>query len=485
MRHLTLGRTLGIITVLLLFAIATRIPIDTDTWWHIRSGEYTLTQGMITADPFSHTYAGERWINHSWGAQLVLYAAYTLAGDVGLSLFTAALAVVGTLAIAPVLRGNIYVRAFVLVLAAATASVFWAARPQMFSYAFSGVTLWVLYSHKDGQGTRLWWLVPLMWLWGNLHAGYSIGFIFMGAFLAGELLNRWHAGQAARFSWRSWRGLLLVTVACVGVLLLTPYGAQTLLVPFETVGMDALRRYIQEWNSPNFQGRETWLFIVMLMALFAFAWLARLTWDWTGFFLVAGTCFMALLYGRNIAVFAVAAAPLLSRLVDAALTERGLVLRPRRATPTTARLNALFVAAVAIGLAVYVLGAVWSPSAIRKAQEDFLPVNAVRYLRENALPRQVFNSYNWGGYLLFAAPEYPVFIDGRTDLYNAFLRTYLETTAAVGDWRAVLAQYDVQTVLIERGVALDFALRDEPGWREVYRDDLAVIFVRDAQEAGE
>lgn len=485
MRKLTLERTLGIITILLLFAIATRIPIDTDTWWHIRSGEHTLTQGMITTDPFSHTYHGERWINHSWGAQLVLYGLYQVAGDVGLSLFTAVLAVGGTLALAPVLRGNLYVRAFVLVLAAATASVFWAARPQMFSFFLSGVTIWILYSHKYGQGARLWWLVPLMWLWGNLHAGYSIGFIVMGAFLAGELLNSWNTTQEERYSRQSWRTLLGVMVACVGVLVLTPYGLQTLLVPFETVGMDALRRYIQEWNSPNFQGRETWLFIGMVVALFGFAWLSRPKWDWTGFFLVGGTLFMALLYGRNIAVFAVASAPLLSQLVDNTLTERGLVLRPRRTSAMNGRINALLVGVVALGLAVYVLGAVWSPLAIEKAQNDFLPVEAVRYLRENELPQNLFNSYNWGGYILFAAPEYPVFIDGRTDLYNAFLRIYLETTATVGDWRGVLNEHGINTVLIERGVALDYALREEADWQEAYRDNLAVIFTRTGAEANE
>ena len=29
----------------------------------------------------------------------------------------------------------------------------------------------------------------------------------------------------------------------------------------------------------------------------------------------------------------------------------------------------------------------------------------------------MFNSYNWGGYLMFKLPDYPVFVDGRTDLY--------------------------------------------------------------------
>ena len=81
MRSLTIERSMTIILFALIFALATRVPVDTDTWWHIRSGEYTLTHGMIYADPFSFTMLGQPWINHSWGSQIVLYGAWQLAGQ--------------------------------------------------------------------------------------------------------------------------------------------------------------------------------------------------------------------------------------------------------------------------------------------------------------------------------------------------------------------------------------------------------------------
>jgi len=73
MRQLSIQRAAVIILFGLLFALAARFPTDTDTWWHLRSAEYTLQNGIIYSDPFSFTKAGEPWINHSWGAQLVLY----------------------------------------------------------------------------------------------------------------------------------------------------------------------------------------------------------------------------------------------------------------------------------------------------------------------------------------------------------------------------------------------------------------------------
>ena len=79
MRQLTIERTASIILFVLLFAMAARIPTDTDTWWHIRSGEHTLEHGMIYADPFSHTANGQPWINHSWGAQVIMALVWRLA----------------------------------------------------------------------------------------------------------------------------------------------------------------------------------------------------------------------------------------------------------------------------------------------------------------------------------------------------------------------------------------------------------------------
>ncbi|MFQ3648353.1 MAG: hypothetical protein SNJ80_15610 [Anaerolinea sp.] len=475
---LSLEQATFLILMALLVAVATRVPVDTDTWWHLRSGEYTLTQGMIYTDPFSHTFQGQKWVNHSWGAQLVLYGAYRLLGNVGLSLYTTLLAVWGIAVLYPVMRGPALLRAFVLVLAAATASVFWSARPQMASFFLSAVFLAVLYHYTHTPTRRIWWLVPLMALWANLHAGYSIGFIFMGAFVAGMALNRLGRVETA-YTLHDVGVLALVAAACVPMLLLTPYGLDTLLVPFETVGIGALRQFVQEWNSPNFQQPATWPIIAMVVVSLGAAWLSRSKWDWVSFFLWGGTLFMALLYGRNFAVFAVAAAPVLSFWIDDALRARGWTLRPRPTTARRSRLNWALVIMVWAGVLLYVVGAVWPARVIREAQRALLPVDAVAWLNEQTLNGNLFNSYNWGGYLIFAAPEQPVFIDGRTDLYGEFVRQYVQMANALGRWRDLMDEYDIGTVLIETNSSLDAALRREPGWMVAYEDRVAAIHIRE------
>ncbi len=483
LRGLTIERVMLVTIFALLFVMATRIPIDTDTWWHIHSGEYTLQHGMIYSDPFSFTKQGEPWVNHSWGSQLILYGVWQLAGNIGLSLYTAVLATGGMAFIYRICHGNVYLRGFALVLGASTAAVFWSARPQMISFFLSTVILYLLYSYKHKKIDNLWFIPLIMLVWGNLHAGFSIGFIFIGGVIAGEILgNLFNRGGEDVISWQGVRKLILVALFSVAALVINPYGVKMLLVPLQTVSIGALRDYIQEWNSPNFQQRQTWPFIALLLGTLGAVGASSKKLDWTDFILFSGTAFMGLLAGRNIAVFAVVATPVFSHYVDAALQERGWILKPiQRVTRRQARLNAVLLGVILFG-ALAVIASVWSPTAIDTAQRQFLPVNVAEYMAENNLSGRMFNSYNWGGYLMFALPDVPVYVDGRTDLYrDEFLLRYLKTAVGGDGWREVLDEDAIDFVVIEAKGGLANRLREASGWTLLYEDeqDFAVIFTRD------
>jgi hypothetical protein len=72
-----------------------------------------------------------------------------------------------------------------------------------------------------------------------------------------------------------------------------------------------------------------------------------------------------------------------------------------------------------------------------------------------------------------------VFIDGRADVYgDAFMDEYVLAYQLRGDWRRPLERYGVELVLIESGASLEALLNESDGWQRVYRDELAVIFIR-------
>lgn len=480
LRKLTIERTTFFILFILLFALSTRVAADTDMWWHLRIGQSFLETGQFSyTDIYSFTFAGEPRINYGVGAQIIMYAIWSVAGNFGMSLFTAILATWGMYLVYKAGQGSVYMQAFVLIFGAATAAVFWSPRPQMFTFFFTTVFIYILFDYKRNGRGRLLWLIPVMWLWGNSHPGFAIGYIFLVAFIVGEFLNNLVNTGDSRIPMQGVRKLVLVAIASTAILLLNPNGLDLLKVPFTTLGMDVLRRYIQEWQTPNFNQRFTWGFVILLATVIGAVWASKRKFDWTDWLLVCGTTFMSLTAGRNLAVFAVAVVPIATYHFDEIMKRNGWMIAHREyEQPFRAKINLLLIILVSIGALANIL-LVADPETVDKAQTEVLPIDAVNYLNESAITGNMFNSYNWGGYLMFTAPQHKVFIDGRTDLYTEFLDDYFSTAIGSKTWRDEFEKWDIDFALIESRSGLADELREAPDWESAYEDDVASLFVRE------
>ncbi|MCA1557320.1 MAG: hypothetical protein LC731_02130, partial [Acidobacteria bacterium] len=115
-----------------------------------------------------------------------------------------------------------------------------------------------------------------------------------------------------------------------------------------------------------------------------------------------------------------------------------------------------------------------------QAEAKYFPVSAVEFIRAQNLPDPIFNSYDWGGYLIWKLyPERRVYIDGRADVYgDAFLMEFLRTSKGEGDWRESLRRYQVRTVIVKPDSPLASLLVDEDGWSKVFEDKQAVVLVK-------
>ncbi|HVO41348.1 MAG TPA: hypothetical protein VMT34_01940 [Aggregatilineales bacterium] len=489
LKSLTTQRLMLVILFIALFTMAVRVPVDTDIWWHLRTGEYILSQRAIPLnDPFSLTRFGQPWIDHSWGSQIVLYGFYHLfggngaiasGGDVGLALYTALLATGGMVFIYLMCEGNVFLRALICIITAAAAAVFWSARPQMMSFFLSTVTLYLVHLYKYRQRDRLWLIPVIMVVWANLHAGFSVGFIFLGGTIVGECVGRLLDAQNPNvLTWPQIGRLALFSGLGYVALVINPNTVQMWTYSFRTVNITFLQQYIQEWNSPNFHGRETWPFLMLLFGLLAAAGLASRRMDWTDILLTCGTAFLSLTAGRNIAVFAVCAAPALSRQAEAVLEEHGLRLgRPIRPRGPLLAANWILLLLVILGAGAKNVLAL-TPREIIIAKTLVLPIGAADYLNQHeenvALP--MFNSYNWGGYLLFGAPDYRVFVDGRTDLFgDDILFKWLHATQGQ-DWDKTFNEFGIRLAVIEHDSPLAGLLRIQTDWKEVYQDKLSSVF---------
>ncbi|MBX3004789.1 MAG: hypothetical protein KF821_03055 [Anaerolineales bacterium] len=478
-------RLLLVLSFLAVFAMALRISSDSDTWWHLRTGAQILQTGQVPqTDSYSHTRAGAAWLYPSaaWLSEIQMAALFATFGFAGLNLWVAALV---TLAFgfvyAAMPRGGLFVRGALLVLAAASSAVYWAARPYLWSFVFSALTLWLLEAARRGQVRRLLWLPLVMLLWANSHPGFIVGFILLGVYALALSIEwlRTPARPAFAELWR--RQGWLVAAAAAGMLLavcLNPAGLRMLRYPFDTVGMDVLRSYIQEWQSPNFHEARIWpyaaLFALSLLAM-QYAPTRPSAYD---VLLLGVLGALSLLAGRNIALFSLAAPLVLSRYLPEGLlrAEQRLDTHSPPTRPQ-ALLNSLLLLLALAALAAKATLTL-PAEANWRALRSQLPLGAVAYL-QSAPPRgAMFNSYNWGGYLLWALPGTPVFADGRTDLYgDAVLSEWLAIATAEPGWQSKLAQRQVQTVLLEPSWALS-KLLPTVGWQLLYEDEHTRLFER-------
>ncbi|PJF36438.1 MAG: hypothetical protein CUN49_05500 [Candidatus Thermofonsia Clade 1 bacterium] len=484
---LSTQRLVLLIFFALLFALATRAPVDTDTWWHLRTGKLILETGTPPrTDTFSHTRYGQSWDYIGWLAQVAMTLSYRLLGEAGLALLTAALALLGMWLVWQVCEGDVFTRAFAVLIGATAAAIFWSARPQMFSFVFAALLLYLLHRFKREGKDQLWLIVPLSAIWVNTHPGYFIAFILLGGFIAGEILGKLlNALETPALTWRQIGKLIVIALLSYLMLVLNPSGATAWTYAFRTFGIGVLQNYIQEWASPDFHRRETWPFLALLLATFAMVGLSRRRHDLTDLLLFCGTAFMAFYAGRNISLFALVAVPILTRHVNAFREQHGLRL-PKARPPKGAALilNWLLLALIVSG-AVLKIWVELNPSAIRRAQAERLPLGVVAYLNQARPQGAMFNSYNWGGYLLFAAPDFPVFVDGRTDLYDdELLSEWLRAYTGVA-WRDVFTRWSIALVVLERDSTLAAILRDAPEWRETYSDAIGAVFERRLTSAGQ
>jgi hypothetical protein len=108
------------------------------------------------------------------------------------------------------------------------------------------------------------------------------------------------------------------------------------------------------------------------------------------------------------------------------------------------------------------------------------PVNAVDFLQQHPPQGVMFNEYTWGGYLEYRLyPNQRVFIDGDNDFFGeALVREYLDVINARDGWESVLEKYNVQWVIVPPQRALAGELARSEHWREVYRDESAVVWVK-------
>jgi len=140
------------------------------------------------------------------------------------------------------------------------------------------------------------------------------------------------------------------------------------------------------------------------------------------------------------------------------------------------RLTSILNVTLIVVLSLAVLGNLFLISQPERVDENY-PVAAVQWMQVHHPEGRLFNSYNWGGYLLWTLPETPVFIDGRADLYgDDLLDQWHAVVNADKKALSLLDQWDVKVVLLEPDWPIVEVLKSN-GWKVEFEDEQAVILI--------
>jgi len=447
--------------------------VDTDIWWHLRNAQYLVAHGRFpTVDSYSFTAAGSAWLDHSWLSELLYYSAYHALGLRGVF-------VVFTIAVAA-----LYAAIFSLCmkqtddpLAAAIATIFggllamvgFTPRAQNFGWLCFTAIFAILLRFRTARRAPLWLIPALFCLWINCHAGWPFGMVVFGIVLGSGLI-RSDIGQLAAAPWTGAeiRKLTATLAVSVAALFLNPFGYRLVFYPFDVAFRQKLNlAFGGEWGSVNFNDPRGIFVMVGLGAVFVMALLGRKRWRiddalLTGFVLYCSLTHIRLLLPAGI-VLPPILAPQFGKISS---------YEPGHERPL---LNA---AVIAVVLALVVFG--FPTSKVLDAQVDqFFPVGAVDYLKAHPQDGNMFNMYEWGGYLEWNLPQAPTFIDSRTDIfeYRGVVKHYLDIST-FNDSQEVLDSYHISYVLYPAGTPLAYFLSKSPQWERIYGDNLAVIYRR-------
>lgn len=465
---------IGFLTIVAVFLLP---PAgDTDLWFHLRTGQYIAEHRVVpTSDVFTYTAFGAPFVDHEWLAELIFYAMWRWFGFTGISWLVAIMGSVTLWLVAGMPR-----RVSWMSLAGVAAIMyclqgFFVPRPQVFAYFALAATMLMLHGFfKNCRRRTLWPMFLTFLVWGNIHASVIVGAgIFLAAGGVELALALWRMRRAkadGRQHRRNAAALLGTALVGFAVSCINPFGIKVYAYAFASLQYSDIYATLIE-TQPFLQALGKHhigiALVVHVLLICLFVWLI----------IRRRRCILpheAILFPLFWALpfLAVKFLPfswvVLWAIVLRVLNDHGILTYSwhRMATATTGVVVAVVVIAGASGVQIS-----------RDAHEEW-PQKLVSFIVEQKLAGNIYNSYSWGGYLMWMMPDRPVFqYGGLSALYDG---VYKDSLAFSQGERVdeLIGNYQFAFALVRPWEPLAYSLSIRSDWALVYWDNFGMIYVR-------
>jgi len=491
---------IAVIGLVIVFATAHPV-LDPDMWWHLAVGDAILQhRSVYFVDPLSFTNP-KVWVNSQWLTEAVFAALHRRVGVVGLEFLALVLKVATFLLVFKAMNAPPLTKVWVTVLFAFGAlPVMGGMRPQLLSFLFlAWMTLTI---HRNSFRTPHFALrtpnpalftFPLLFaLWSNTHSFYPVAFALILLAIAADYLNERKGtrdkGQGTELSgqtvlglvWRRQMALALILSAVA--VMVTPFGWHSPKQVLVNI-VQSSQLPIEEWK-PAIAMRHP---LVLIWAFLLLLWLFCLAWSpkrpdalellWGAFATLS-----ALTGVRMIVLWCIVLAPFIGEHLGQWISQIAQETTKRRQPAVPVWLPSATLTLIAF-LAGLILAVRFNPSEFVKREQKEYPQKAIAWLKSAKVRGNCLTRYDWGGYVVWQLKgQVKVFVDGRADFYppkvmNDFIAAYF----GKANWRSVLDRYGVTMVITPPDAPISNLLSmHASGWRCVYKDKVAVVFIRRA-----
>jgi hypothetical protein len=444
---------------------------DPDVGWHLSTAQWILQHHSFPhLDPFSRVAGGSPWQAYSWLFDLILLKAWTWMNLRGLLVFAAAMMTLTAAAVYHMLsrlQADFTQRAVLTVAVMFCLSPLSTPRPWLFTVLFFALEMDILmHSRQRGRSRELLWLPALFALWANFHIQFVDGLLVLGIAAAEPIVMRWWKSDVRPAPARA---LWLTLGACAAAACLNPYGPGIYKIAWQLGSQPGVLDTVTEMKALSFRLPAD--FVLLFMALGAAGVLSRYR-KLNPFetMMLALAAVLSFRSRRDLWVMAITAGAILA--VGIPVHEERA---DRKKQPAWATALAGLAAVAAFAASVFLLHV--SNGKLQKVMAEHMPVQAVEVVKERHYSGALFNTYDWGGYLIWNLHE-PVSMDGRAALYGDKAINRSRSTWGGGpDWASDPDLRSAGVVIAPADAPLTQLLRTDPHFEQVYEDKVAAVFL--------